>query len=103
MTAHHVGARPQLAFRANYFAQGGDAASGARSRAVTCMICMSRWVALGTIVPLCARSFRASPGTPAISTFSPCLCGWGQGQLVCHSFVIALGVGEHQSPNWKDF
>jgi hypothetical protein len=24
-------------------------------------------------------------------------------EFPCHSFVIALGLGEQQSPNWKDF
>ena len=76
MTVHHVGARPPAGFQdANYFAQGGDAP---QERTLACSY-LHGSVAIGRpreIVPFAPLHSALPPRTPAISTFSPCLCGW---------------------------
>ena len=55
MTVHPVGARPQLAFKMPTISLRTVMEPQEHVlRAVTCMICMSRWVALGT------RAYRPS-------------------------------------------
>jgi hypothetical protein len=50
------------------------------------------------IVPFCAYSFRAAAQNSSDFHVFALSLRMGQGQLVlCHSFVIALGVGEHES------
>ena len=76
MTVHHVGGRPPARFQdANYSPR---AVMQPQERTLSCSY-LHGSVAMGRpreIVPLCALHSALSPRTPAISTFSPCLCGW---------------------------
>jgi hypothetical protein len=79
MTVHDVGARLPAGFQdANYFAQGGDATSGAHAYV---QLPARLSVATGRpreIVPLCASSFRAA----------------AQNSSDFHVFALSLRMGQ---------